>query len=91
MVGSFNIPFDGLEQRRYELPPRHIKFFVVVEERHLEIVKNWFLQQPFNIEGFLVWENVKYLLKATNNNCVPLHKEVFFPTLPTAERGTAAY
>ena len=33
VVGSFNIPFDGLEQRKYELPPRHIKFFVVVEER----------------------------------------------------------
>ena len=82
VVGSFNIPFDGLEQRKYELPPRHIKFFVVVEERHLEIVKDWFLQQPFNIEGFLVWENVKYLLKATNNNGVPRTSKFSFQPCP---------
>ena len=82
VVGSFNIPFDGLEQRRYELPPRHIKFFVVVMKRDLEIVKNWFLHQPFNIEGFLVWENVNYLSKATKDKCLPSTSKFSFQPCP---------
>ena len=68
IINSFNLPFLLLNDRKYELPPRYIKFFVVVCKKELNKVYDWFMKQPFNIEGFLIWEEINYLPKNNRND-----------------------
>ena len=68
IINSFNLPFLLLNDRKYELPPRYIKFFVVVCKKELNKVYDWFMKQPFNIEGFLIWEEIKHLPKSNRND-----------------------
>ena len=43
-------------------------FFVVVCKKELNKVYDWFMKQPFNIEGFLIWEEIKHLPKNNRND-----------------------
>ena len=65
-----NLNFSTFNDRKYELPPRYIKFFVVVCKKELNKVYDWFVKQPFNIEGFILWDEIKYLPKNNRNDKV---------------------
>eukprot|EP00943_MAST-04B_sp_MAST-4B-sp1_P002970 g2970.t1 len=70
VVDSFNIPFTEIKDRKYELPPRYVVFFVIVGKEELCTAQNWFLKQPFDIEGFLIWEYIEKLPITTGSGVV---------------------
>jgi hypothetical protein len=61
---SYNIPLKELSDRSFELPPKHIGFFVVTDIALLGETKEWFTARrlgSFCLEGIFVFQNIKSL------------------------------
>ena len=67
---SYNIPFDTLPSRSYELPPRTTHFNVVTTESHLQIVNQWFLlshKTPWPVASFIIYEQDQIVRTISSN------------------------
>ena len=57
---AYNLPFDQLSERSYELPPRTVDFDVIINSTLLEPTKEWFLKRhktPWPVNQFILYDD----------------------------------